>query len=147
MAATEPFNVTLGAWAPPLRDDAVAVRTQVFVQEQAVPSELEMDEMDGVSVHAVAYGAEGRALGTGRLLPDGHLGRMAVYARVRGTGVGSALLQALIERARQLDYPRVVLHAQSHALGFYERHGFVAQGPEFMEAGIPHREMVLVLAR
>lgn len=145
MAGADKLNVILGAWSSPLREDAIAVRTQVFVHEQAVPPELEMDEMDSVSIHAVAYGDDGAALGTGRLLPDGHIGRMAVYARARGLRVGSAILDALIVRARQLACPRLVLNAQSHAMGFYERHGFVAQGPEFMEAGIPHREMVLEL--
>lgn len=136
-------RVVLGQWVSPLRDDARAVREDVFVREQAVPAELEMDDMDALSVHAVAYDAQGRALGTGRLLPDGHIGRMAVHAHARGMGVGSALLQALVERAWQLAYPRVALNAQVHALGFYARHGFVAHGPAFMDAGIPHREMVL----
>ncbi|MEI2414883.1 GNAT family N-acetyltransferase [Orrella sp. JC864] len=138
-------NVILGAWEGKLREDASAVRVQVFVREQAVPPALEMDDMDAVSVHAVAYGQDGQALGTGRLLPDGHIGRMAVHAHARGLGVGSAILQALVERARALGYRRLALNAQLQALDFYARHGFVAQGPQFMEAGIAHREMALAL--
>jgi predicted GNAT family N-acyltransferase len=82
-----------------------------------------------------------RAIGTGRLLPDGHIGRMAVLADWRGKGVGRALLERLLEEAR-LQSCALALHAQTHASGFYRRFGFVEEGPEFMEAGIPHRTMV-----
>jgi len=134
------LRLEVGNWDE-LGQDASAIRTEVFVIEQKVPPELEMDEQDAVSVHAVAYDAQGRALGTGRLLPDGHIGRMAVLGQARGRQVGSRILQALVARAQDLRYPEVALNAQVHAIGFYERHGFVAQGPEFLDAGIVHRLM------
>jgi len=117
-----------------------AVREQVFVREQAVPIQLEWDEFDPLCQHVVAEAA-GRAIGTGRLLPDGHIGRMAVLEAWRGQGVGSALLEALMEIARNRGIRRVRLNAQSRALAFYQRHGFVAEGEEFIEAGIAHRSM------
>ncbi|CAM3449822.1 GNAT family N-acetyltransferase [Bordetella sputigena] len=135
------ITVVVGDWAR-LRDDAGAVRHAVFVVEQNVPPELEMDEHDAACVHAVAYDADGQALGTGRLLPDGHIGRMAVHRRARGLGVGARLLRALIEAGRSAGHRRLMLNAQTHARGFYEGQGFVVEGEEFMEAGIPHVAMV-----
>lgn len=117
-----------------------AVREQVFVREQGVPFEMEWDEFDSLSQHVVAEAA-GQAIGTGRLLPDGHIGRMAVLASWRGQGVGRALLEALLCLARESGMRRVKLNAQSRAMTFYQRLGFVAEGEEFIEAGIAHRSM------
>ena len=117
-----------------------AVREQVFVREQAVPIELEWDEFDPLCQHVVAEAA-GRVIGTGRLLPDGYIGRMAVLESWRGQGVGSALLESLMQIAGNRGIRRVKLNAQSRAVAFYLRHGFVAEGEEFIEAGIPHRSM------
>ena len=138
-------TVKIGTWDR-MRDLAMPIRMEVFVLEQHVSPEEELDDMDAASLHAVAIDARGRALGTGRLLPDGHVGRMAVLRDGRGGGVGSAILEVLISEARGLGYHAVVLHAQSHARGFYERHGFVAEGDEFAEANIPHILMRLPLA-
>jgi predicted GNAT family N-acyltransferase len=132
--------VTVGDWAR-LREDACAVRHAVFVVEQNVPPEIELDEFDPVSVHAVAYDGDGRVLGTGRLLPDGHIGRMAVHRHARGRGVGARLLQALVDAGEAAGHARLVLNAQVHARGFYEAHGFVVEGEPFIEAGIPHVTM------
>jgi predicted GNAT family N-acyltransferase len=143
MSDTSPLRITLGNWETQ-QAQAVPLRHAVFVIEQQVPLELELDEMDAVCEHALAFAGE-LAVGTARLLPDGHIGRMAVAAGWRGQGVGSALLQALIERARLRGDAQVVLNAQLHAAGFYARHGFVQQGGEFDDAGIPHMEMVLAL--
>lgn len=118
-----------------------AVREAVFVTEQKVPLDLEWDEFDAVSLHVLAESAQGVAIGTGRLLPDGHVGRMAVLAGWRGRGVGSAILQHLVAAAREAQQPELVLHAQTHALDFYQRHGFAAEGAPFIEAGIPHQRM------
>lgn len=126
--------------------DLRAVREPVFIVEQAVPADMEWDELDPVSVHVVARDAQGAAIGTARLTPEHSVGRMAVLKDWRGRGVGEALLQSLIERARELGYPALELHAQTHAIGFYERQGFSAFGPEYDEAGIPHRSMRLDLA-
>ncbi len=134
------LTITLGNWDTQ-QAQALPLRHAVFVIEQHVPLELELDEMDAMSLHALALAGDA-AVGTARLLPDGHVGRMAVAAAWRGQGVGSALLQALIERARDLGHAQVVLNAQVHAAGFYARHGFVQQGGVFDDAGIPHVEMV-----
>ncbi len=136
------MQVVIGDWDN-LRDHAQALRIEVFVVEQGVPIELEWDEGDEVAIHAVAYDAEGQPIATGRLLPDGHIGRMAVRKSARGRGIGAAVLQALLADAKRLGYGRLVLHAQTHAVEFYRRHGFVVEGDEFMEAGIPHRLMSL----
>ena len=117
------------------------VRTGVFVVEQGVPEEIERDAFDAVCRHAIAHDAEGRVIATGRLLPDGHIGRMAVLAEARGAGVGGAVLQALIAEAARRGLREVALNAQTHALDFYRCHGFEAVGEVFMEAGIPHRAM------
>jgi predicted GNAT family N-acyltransferase len=144
MPATSPLNLRIDSWNV-LREDAWMVRHEVFVLEQNVPLELEQDDMDEVSLHAVVYDSRGQPIGTGRLLPDGHIGRMAVLQIARGSGVGSAILRALVERARERGDLAVLLNAQRHAQGFYARHGFVAEGMPFMEAGIPHVSMRHVL--
>lgn len=128
-----------------LREHASMVRHEVFVLEQQVPPELEMDEMDAQCIHVVAYDAQQRPIATGRLLPDGHIGRMAVRKIARGTGIGGLVLQRLIEVARARGDAEVVLSAQVHAMGFYARYGFVAEGEVYMDAGIAHRTMSLPL--
>src|SRR4051794_11442186 len=99
MTDTAKHAIRTGDWAA-LNQDAKIIRFEVFVEEQKVPAELEMDHMDAVCVHAVAYDAAGTPVGTGRLLPDGHIGRMAVRKIARGTGVGGALLKVLMDQAR-----------------------------------------------
>ncbi|MYZ41882.1 GNAT family N-acetyltransferase [Schauerella aestuarii] len=135
------ITLVVGDWVT-LAQDALNVRHDVFVAEQGVPLELERDDMDPVSIHAVAYGADGAPAGTGRLLPDGHIGRMAVHRHARGTGVGRQLLEALMTRGIADGHKRFVLSAQTHAQGFYARSGFTAHGEITMDAGIPHIEMV-----
>ena len=130
-------------WAA-ARAEASRIRLKVFVEEQRVPREIEMDDMDAACLHALAW-LEGRAVGTGRLLPDGHIGRMAVLAESRALGVGGAILERLVEEARHRGMREVVLSAQMHAIGFYRRHGFIEEGRVFEEAGIPHQEMRRVL--
>jgi len=120
--------------------DAKPIRFQVFVDEQRVPAEIELDEHDAHCVHALAY-VDGTAVGTGRLLPDGHIGRMAVLKSARRTGVGRAILRALIDAARRRGDRQVVLSAQVHAVGFYLAEGFQPEGRVYEEAGIPHQAM------
>jgi predicted GNAT family N-acyltransferase len=139
-----PFRIEPARW-PDDRPALRQVRESVFVAEQGVPLELEWDEQDAAALHLLARDANGRPIGTCRLLPDGHIGRMAVLRAWRGRGVGSALLAAVVGQARQRGLRRVRLNAQCTALDFYRRHGFVAEGPEFDEAGIPHRHMQLEL--
>jgi predicted GNAT family N-acyltransferase len=118
-----------------------AIRYDVFVREQGVPEALEWDGLDPACRHVVAETATGEAIGTGRLLPDGHIGRMAVAKSSRRDGVGGALLGRLISMARARGDRHVALHAQSYVIEFYRRAGFEAIGADFMEAGIAHVEM------
>ena len=139
------FHVREGRWpdeAPLLE----SLRREVFVDEQGVPPEIEWDGQDPQCRHVVALDAEGRAIGCGRLLPDGHIGRLAVRRNWRGQGVGAALLDALIELARGDGHREVALNAQTHALAFYARRGFAPSGEPFIEAGIPHQAMAQSLA-
>lgn len=122
------------------RAHASPIRFTVFCEEQGVPRDIELDEHDAVSVHAVAFD-QGKPVGTGRLLPDGHIGRMAVLKDWRNRGIGGLILNALMERARQRGDPQAILSAQVGAAHFYEAHGFIRQGAEYMEAGIRHQEM------
>jgi predicted GNAT family N-acyltransferase len=120
---------------------AAPIRFTVFVEEQKVPEESEIDERDPHCVHALAWGDDGRPLGTGRLLPDGHIGRMAVLVEARKLGVGSALLVALMDEARRRGYAQAALSAQTHAIAFYRRHGYAVVSGEYMDCGIPHVDM------
>jgi predicted GNAT family N-acyltransferase len=139
-AQPDRYSIRLVDWSEsrdPLRD----VRRTVFIVEQNIPEDMEWDAADAISRHALAVDAGGRAVGCGRLLPDGHIGRLAVVAAWRKRGVGSALLTGLVELARTLGHNRVALNAQTHAVPFYAAHGFVVAGDEYLEAGIPHRAM------
>jgi len=119
----------------------LSIRFEVFVQEQGVPASLEEDAHDPLAFHLLARMLTGEPAATGRLLPDGHIGRIAVRAPLRGRGIGSALLGRLIAQARSIGLPRVFLDAQCSASSFYQRHGFVAEGEVFQDAGIAHRRM------
>ncbi len=142
----QPCTVRLADWRDTEHQEALRqIRYQVFVVEQNVPAELEWTGDDSDCVHALAYDADGLAVGTGRLDTDGHVGRMAVLSAQRGTGTGRALLQFLVQQARKRGDKEVILNAQTHAVGFYQREGFEAYGPEFMDAGIPHRAMLKTL--
>ena len=130
-------RVRLGRWEAQEKT-ASDIRMKVFVKEQGVPADIEMDAMDASSLHAVAVDLAGRAVGTGRLLPDGHIGRMAVLPKYRGKGIGSAILASLLEVSFQRGDDEAVLSAQVQAMPFYARFGFEAEGDEYDEAGIPH---------
>lgn len=127
-----------------LGEVASEIRRVVFIEEQQVPLEEEWDGRDGDCRHFVALRHD-IPLGTARLLPNGHIGRVAVLSEARGLGIGAALMEAAIAAARHLGHDQVELAAQTHALDFYERLGFTAYGDEFMDAGIPHRNMRLTL--
>ena len=120
------------------------IRRRVFVEEQRVPVELELDEDDFTARHWLArYGSE--VVGTVRLLADGHVGRMAVAADYRGRGIGRALLHAVIDDAIQQQLPKLELAAQTHAIDFYRKEGFQPIGDSFMDAGIAHQSMTRTL--
>ena len=137
-----------GAWDV-LAVDARGIRTSVFIHEQGIPEHMEWDNADSGCVHAVAYNHFGVPLATGRLIEHvpgvAKIGRMAVTQAVRGSGVGRAVLDALMKAARERGYREAVLHAQMGAAPFYARAGFSQRGPAFEEAGIPHQEMVRAL--
>ncbi len=136
------------------RQAAYAVRFDVFVTEQQVPADLELDDLDDVADHFVAYDGD-RPVGAGRLVveppgfegadpalgPVGHLGRLAVRPETRGSALGVALVRAIEARAAERGLRVVALSAQTHALGFYERLGYAAHGDVFDDAGLPHRWM------
>ena len=117
------------------------LRFAIFVGEQNVPKGIELDDQDASCVHAVAFDVDGKAIGTGRLLPDGHIGRMAVVMEWRRRGVGAEILKALIAEAGRRGHKEVVVSAQLQAAEFYREHGFVAEGKVFPEAGILHQAM------
>jgi predicted GNAT family N-acyltransferase len=136
------------------REACFAVRKEVFVGEQGVPEDIEYDAYDAGALHVLAIREDGVPLGTGRLLygPEaaaktggdptaGSLGRLAVTKAARGLGVGVALVRAIEDAARARGLAAVDLHAQTQAMGFYERLGYVAYGEEFLDAGIDHRAM------
>ena len=127
------------------RHDLLAVRHAVFVREQGVPIELEQDEHDAVALHLLARDAQGRPVATARLLPDGHIGRMAVLAPWRGKGLGTAMLRQLLQIAASRGIRNLVLNAQCVAEPFYRRLGFEPRGSVFKEAGIDHRRMTMHL--
>jgi YbgC/YbaW family acyl-CoA thioester hydrolase len=138
------IDVRLGDWAA-LGTHAEAIRTEVFIDEQRIPKEMEWDEADRRCVHAVAFNRLGMPLATGRLLQEApriaRIGRMASQQSLRSSGVGRRVLDALIEAARARGDTEVVLHAQTSAMPFYARAGFASRGAVFEEAGIAHIEM------
>lgn len=143
---TDTFQVSLVQW----QDSATslrAVREAVFILEQQVPEALEWDAYDPISVHVLATTVSGgKPVGTARLLPDGHIGRMAVLKERRGEGIGSAMLRCLIDKARHDGMAEIKLNAQIAAKPFYAGFGFQETGSDFMEAGIPHVTMFLRLS-
>ncbi|HSH57809.1 MAG TPA: GNAT family N-acetyltransferase [Halomonas sp.] len=143
MLQQQTLKIREGSWDK-LSAEASEIRRIVFIDEQGVPRQEEWDGRDKECHHFLAL-LDGQPVGTARLLPDAHIGRVAVLAEARGQGVGVALMRAAIEAARRQGQPAVELAAQTHALAFYTRLGFEAHGPEFLDAGIPHRNMRLTL--
>ena len=141
-------DVKLGDWDA-LGAAARTIRTEVFIGEQKIPMEMEWDEADRSALHAVAFNRLGLALATGRLLREApgiaRIGRMAASQTVRGSGLGRAVLDALMQAARERGDSEAVLNAQTSASAFYARAGFTPRGPVFDEAGIAHVEMVRTL--
>lgn len=135
------FHVRSARW--PQDEPAIgAVRRQVFIDEQGVPEAMEWEVEDGRCRWFVAESGD-EVIGIARLTPEGRIGRMAVRRPYRGRGVGSALLRAALTAARAAGWETIRLSAQTRAMPFYARHGFRAEGPEYLDAGIPHRSMSL----
>ena len=134
------IRIELLSWED-ARERASAIRFEVFVAEQGVPRAIELDEHDSLCLHALALDETGFPVGTGRLLPDAHIGRMAVRRAWRGRGIGGAILERLIDAARGRGDAEVALSAQVHALEFYRAYGFAEEGEPYLEAGIAHQAM------
>jgi predicted GNAT family N-acyltransferase len=128
------------------KTELALVRRLVFIEEQHVPKELEWDEHDETCHHILVTDNHNNPVATGRIKPDGHIGRMAVLKSWRNQGVGSAVLNALLEYAIKNKMQSVYLHAQTTAIPFYEKHGFMVCSDEFMDAGIPHKTMQKIIA-
>ena len=130
------------------KQEAYLVRKHVFIEEQGVPVDMEIDEFDPIAKHALAY-VDSECVGTARLiaLPGniGKIGRMAVLQTYRRQGLGRQLLNALLESCKSQGVALLELHAQLLAITFYEQFGFIAQGEMYYEAGIAHRDMILLI--
>jgi YbgC/YbaW family acyl-CoA thioester hydrolase len=141
-------DLKLGTWEA-LKDLAAPLRTEVFVEEQEIPQDLEWDEHDVTALHALVVNKLGQPVATGRLLQPqpkiAQIGRMAVSKPLRGGSLGRMVMDAFIEAARKRGDHEVILHAQCSAEGFYRRMGFKAHGEVFQDAGIDHIEMRLKL--
>ena len=141
---SNPFTVSLIGWhdgEPLLR----SIREAVFISEQGVSAQLEWDGQDETCRHALALSHQGDAIGCGRILANGHIGRIAVLPEWRGQKVGTAIMEALLDYARANDYKQVDVDAQTHAVPFYHRFDFAESGEVFMDAGLPHIKMFLKL--
>lgn len=124
---------------------ATSIRQEVFIEEQHVPEADEWGHGDERALHLIAS-LDGNPIATARLMPDGTIGRMAVLKSYRNQGTGSAMMEKLIETAKQNKFEVLKLNAQRTAESFYAQHGFIAQGDEFIDAGIPHIAMQLTLS-
>jgi len=131
------FNIVDANWKN-LMKEIKEIRFQVFVREQGVPPELEVDGSDPLCLHVLAEIPGKGFIGTARLLPDGHIGRVAVLAEYRRKGIAREMVLHLIQLARSLRHRQVMLNAQESALEFYSRMGFIQEGERFFDAGIPH---------
>ena len=138
------FEVRIVDWSH-CSEALSSLRHAVFVEEQGVPLELELDGEDAGARHAAAFADDGEIIGPGRMLASGKIGRMAVCQPLRRKGIGRALLDTLVEEARQMNLPQVSLGAQLSAIPFYERAGFQTYGDVFLDAGIDHKMMKRML--
>jgi predicted GNAT family N-acyltransferase len=134
------FNVQQTSWESD-RKSLIRIRTEVFINEQLVPPDLEWDGYDRDCWHVIATTSDGDEIATARMLYDGHIGRMAVLPAHRMKGVGSAMLKLLLDIARRQGLQEVILNAQTSAINFYLKYGFEICSLEFMDAGIPHVTM------
>ena len=139
-----PFTVSLVCWhdAEPLLK---SIREAVFIREQGIPAGLEWDGVDESCRHALALTHQGDAIGCGRMSATGHIGRISVLPQWRKQKVGTAIMEALLDYARTHEYKQVDVDAQTYALPFYRGFGFVEEGKEFMDAGLPHIKMTMKL--
>ena len=120
------------------------IRDDVFIKEQGIDPKIEFDGLDSSAIHTLIY-INDKAIGTGRILSDGHIGRIAVLSEFRGQNIGSKIIHSLTDVAIKNDYKRVYLGSQKQAIDFYTKLGFTPFGKEFIEAGIVHLSMEKIL--
>lgn len=137
------YKIITGGWEQ-LQKDAKLIREQVFIQEQGIAPEDEWDDLDATVLHFIVYDRE-QPIATARLLPQHSVGRVAVLMPYRKQGIGKILMEHIIEYARQQNLPYLKLSAQTYVTAFYEALGFVVQGEEYLDCGIPHIDMTLEL--
>jgi len=140
------ISILQADWAQD-KDQLTNVRTRVFIEEQKVPVDLEIDGLDPQCLHVKALNQAGIIVGTARLLPNHYIGRMCVDRPYRQHGVGGGMLQFFIDYAHRQHFPALMLNAQISALDFYQKYGFVADSEIFLEADIAHRHMTLDLTQ
>ncbi|MEZ9419372.1 GNAT family N-acetyltransferase [Vibrio breoganii] len=126
------------------KDEIFLVRNTVFTAEQGIDTNLDFDGLDEEAVHALVYDND-EPIATGRMLEDGHIGRIAVLISHRGKGLGTSIMEALVDEARLRSFSRVYLGAQVHALDFYQKLGFEPIGERYEEVSIEHQTMQLSL--
>lgn len=138
------FNIQHADWAN-LEKDARQIRSAVFIEEQGIAAEDEWDAMDAIALHFIVYDTQQHPIATARLLPDHRVGRVAVLKAYRGQGIGRILMQQIIAQAKNEQRPLLKLSAQVHAIHFYESLGFSVQEREYLDCGIPHVDMSMML--
>ncbi len=145
------WHIRLTKWSKLNDQEAIkSIREQVFINEQNVPVELEWDNLDEQCLHCLVSDADGISVATARLLQDkkhAHIGRMAVLKPYRQQGIGSMMLTTLLEQAKKIGVIKIDINAQTSAMSFYQRAGFIAVGDKFDDAGIPHYKMTLQLGK
>lgn len=134
------FNLSIVEFSGVNEESIRSIRTKVFAEEQEVDPAIDFDGQDSVACH-VLVSLDNNLCGTGRMLKDGHIGRIAVLADFRGKGLGKDIVNSLVEVAKKNNYPRVYLGAQKHAVPFYEKLGFSPYGEKYVEANIEHIHM------
>ncbi len=139
---TRPFTVEIVDWSGE-KARLSSIRTEVFIEEQQVPPDLEWDGLDETAIHLLALDADGRAIGCVRIIEPNIIGRMAVCKFWRRHGIGDTLLTTAVRLCRQRGHGPIQLSAQTHAIPFYERAGFQVCSEEYQDAGIPHCDMQL----
>ena len=138
------IKIQSGDWNE-LKQDAQLIRRSVFIQEQNIPEDEEWDDQDPISLHFVVYD-QNQAIGTARLLQNNSIGRVAVLKQYRGEGIGLLLMKQIIQVAEQQKREYLKLSAQAYATGFYENLGFIVEGDEYLDCGIPHIDMNMSLS-
>ena len=137
------FTVVVGDWHS-LQQHAQHIRELVFILEQDIAPEDEWDDQDPISIHFVVYDAD-QPIATARLLSNDHVGRVAVLKDYRSKGIGKLVMQEIIALAKQQQRKELILSSQVYATQFYSGLGFAVQGESYLDCGIPHVDMVMVL--